>query len=129
MTSYGQLFLVLLPVFAMIGIGAALRHWQWISEEGENSLFNVVIRVTTPCLIFESVASNPALREPGNLYLPQGGQRISAVVGGTRKVTLPDPPGSTWTCVGGVPIDGEDNHHWLSRTPQESAFTATCTVI
>ncbi len=70
MTSYGQLFLVLLPVFAMIGIGAALRHWQWISEEGENSLFNVVIRVTTPCLIFESVASNPALREPGNLYLP-----------------------------------------------------------
>jgi predicted permease len=70
MTGYLQLFLVLLPVFAMIGIGAALRHWQWISEAGETSLFNIVIRVTTPCLIFESVASNPALRDPGNLYLP-----------------------------------------------------------
>jgi predicted permease len=70
MMSYGQLFLVILPVFAMIGIGAALRHWDLISEAGENSLFNLVVKVTTPCLIFESVASNPALREPGNLYLP-----------------------------------------------------------
>lgn len=70
MMSYGQLFLVLLPVFAMIAIGTAMRHWQWISEAGENSLFNLVIRVTTPCLIFESVATNPTLREPGNLYWP-----------------------------------------------------------
>lgn len=70
MTSYGHLFAVLLPVFAMLAIGAGLRHWQWISEAGETSLFNLVIRVTTPCLIFESVATNPALRDPGNLYLP-----------------------------------------------------------
>lgn len=70
MMSYGQLFLVILPVFALIGIGAALRHWQLISEAGENSLFNLVIKVTTPCLIFESVAGNPALRDPGNLVFP-----------------------------------------------------------
>lgn len=70
MTSYGQLFLVILPVFALIGIGTALRHWNLITEEGENSLFNLVVKVTTPCLIFESVASNPALRDPGNLVLP-----------------------------------------------------------
>lgn len=70
MMSYSHLFLVILPVFAMIGIGAALRHWNVISEAGETSLFNLVVKVTTPCLIFESVASNPALREPGNLFLP-----------------------------------------------------------
>jgi predicted permease len=70
MMSYGQLLLVLLPVFAMIAIGAGLRHWQLITEQGENSLFNLVVKVTTPCLIFESVASNPALRDPGNLLLP-----------------------------------------------------------
>lgn len=70
MTSYGHLFIVLLPVFAMLAIGAGLRHWQWITEAGETSLFNLVIRVTTPCLIFESVATNPALRDPGNLFLP-----------------------------------------------------------
>jgi malate permease and related proteins len=70
MMSYGQLFLVILPVFAMIGIGTALRHWNLITEAGEDSLFSLVVKVTTPCLIFESVASNPALREPGNLLLP-----------------------------------------------------------
>lgn len=70
MMSYGQLFLVILPVFAMIGIGTALRHWNLITESGETSLFNLVIKVTTPCLIFEAVASNPALREPGNLVMP-----------------------------------------------------------
>ena len=99
MTSYGQLFLVLLPVFAMIGIGAALRHWQWISEEGENSLFNVVIRVTTPCLIFESVASNPALREPGNLYLPPllgfSGRLPAGELVSHRRETWPRPIAST----------------------------------
>ncbi len=68
--SYGQLFLVILPVFALIGIGAALRHWQLITEAGETSLFNLVVKVTTPCLIFESVAGNPALRDPGNIVLP-----------------------------------------------------------
>lgn len=70
MMTYGQLFLVILPVFAMIVIGAGLRHLTWITQEGENSLFNLVINVTTPCLIFESVATNPALRDPGNLLLP-----------------------------------------------------------
>ncbi len=70
MTSYGQLFLIILPVFAMIVIGIGLRRWQWITEAGEDSLFNVVFKVAFPCLIFESVAANPALREPGNLLLP-----------------------------------------------------------
>ena len=69
MTSYGQLFLVILPVFAMIALGVGLRRLQWITEAGEDSLFNLVVRVTLPCLIFESVVANPALREPGNLLL------------------------------------------------------------
>ena len=70
MMSYGQLFLTLLPVFALIVLGAGLRHAQWISEPAEASLFNLVVKVTFPCLIFESVAANPALHQPGNLLLP-----------------------------------------------------------
>ena len=69
MTSYGQLLLVILPVFAMIALGVGLRRLQWITEAGEDSLFNLVVRVTLPCLIFESVVANPVLREPGNLLL------------------------------------------------------------
>ncbi len=67
MTSYGQLFFVLLPVFAMIALGVGLRRWSWITEAGEDSLLKLVVNVTTPCLIFEAVAANPDLREPGNL--------------------------------------------------------------
>ncbi len=70
MTSYGQLLLILLPVFAMIALGTLLRRAQWITEAAEDSLFNIVVKVTFPCLIFESVAGNRALHEPGNLLLP-----------------------------------------------------------
>jgi len=70
MMSYGQLFLVVLPVFVMIVLGVILRRTRLITESAEDSLFNLVVKVTTPCLIYESVATNPALREPGNLLLP-----------------------------------------------------------
>jgi predicted permease len=68
--SYGQLFLVLLPVFALIALGAALRHFDWVTEQAEASLFNLVIKLTFPCLIFEAVAGNRSLRNPGNVLLP-----------------------------------------------------------
>jgi len=70
MMSYGQLFLVLLPVFALIALGAVLRHIDWVTEQAETSLFALVIKVTFPCLIFEAVAGNRALHNPGNVLLP-----------------------------------------------------------
>ena len=70
MMSYGQLFLTILPVFALIAFGTLLRRAQWITEGAEDSLFNLVVKVTYPCLIFESVATNGTLHEPANLLLP-----------------------------------------------------------
>jgi malate permease and related proteins len=70
MMTYAQLFLVLLPVFGMIALGVGLRRAQWITEAAEGSLFNLVIKIFFPCLIFESVAANPALHDPRNLLLP-----------------------------------------------------------
>jgi len=70
MMCYGQLFLTVLPVFAMIALGTVLRQVKWISEAAEESLFNLVIKLTFPALIFESVATNRALHSPGNLFLP-----------------------------------------------------------
>lgn len=70
MMTYSQLFLTIVPVFAMIAIGAMLRRAQWVTEATEAGLFNLVVKVATPCLIFESVANNVALRLPGNLVLP-----------------------------------------------------------
>jgi predicted permease len=67
MTTYAQLFAVVLPVFLVVALGVVLRRVDWLSEQAEDSLFNVVIKVATPCLIFDSVATNAALREPANL--------------------------------------------------------------
>lgn len=69
MTSYVQLFATVLPVFLVVVLGVLLRRHGWVKEEAEESLFNFVIKVATPCLIFDSVATNAALREPGNLLL------------------------------------------------------------
>jgi predicted permease len=68
--SYLQLLLLVLPVFAVIGVGVVVRRVHWIEGEAETSLLRLVVNVCYPCLIYESVAGNPAVRTPGNLLLP-----------------------------------------------------------
>ena len=70
MPSYFQLLLLVLPVFAMIGVGVVVRRVHWIEGEAEASLIRLAVNVCYPCLIFESVAGNTALQTPGNLLLP-----------------------------------------------------------
>jgi malate permease and related proteins len=62
--------LLVLPVFGVIAIGAVIRRVHWIEGEAETSLIRLAVNVCYPCLIFESVAGNAALRSPGNLLLP-----------------------------------------------------------
>jgi len=68
--TYLQLLLLVLPVFALIGVGVAARRVHWIEGEAETSLIRIAVNLCFPCLIFESVAGNAALREPGNLIVP-----------------------------------------------------------
>ena len=70
MMSYWQLLQLVLPVFAVIAIGVVVRRVHWIEGEAETSLIRLVVNLCYPCLIFESVAGNAALRSPGNLLLP-----------------------------------------------------------
>src|SRR5215212_9891116 len=70
MPTYWQLLLLVLPVFALIGVGVAARRVHWINGDAETSLIRLVVNVCYPCLIFESVAGNAALQAPGNLLLP-----------------------------------------------------------
>jgi predicted permease len=70
MPTYLQLLLLVLPVFALIGVGAATRRVHWIEGEAEASLIRLVVNLLYPCLIFESVAGNVALRSPENLIVP-----------------------------------------------------------
>jgi hypothetical protein len=70
MPTYIELLLLVLPVFALIGVGVAVRRVHWIEGEAETSLIRLVVNVCYPCLIFESVSANTALQSPGNLLLP-----------------------------------------------------------
>ena len=69
MAGYLQLFTIVLPVFVLVVLGVLLRRFEWLKAEAEESLFTYVIKVAAPCLIFDSVANNAALREPGNLLV------------------------------------------------------------
>jgi malate permease and related proteins len=69
MPSYWQLLLLILPVFALIAIGAVMRRVRWLTAEADASLLKLVVNFLYPCLIFENVLGNAALRQPGNLLL------------------------------------------------------------
>jgi hypothetical protein len=70
MMSYGQLFLAVAPVIALIGLGLPLRRWNLISEAGEETLLNLIVRVLTPCLIFESVVRRATVEGAADVLLP-----------------------------------------------------------
>ncbi len=59
-----------ISVFVVIGIGAMVRQLGWLSEEADNSLLKLIIRVLLPCLIFTVISDNPTLKEADNLILP-----------------------------------------------------------
>lgn len=69
MPSYWELMLLILPVFALIAIGAGLRRARWLNQEADESLLKMVVNFLYPCLIFDSVAGNAALRDPANLLM------------------------------------------------------------
>jgi predicted permease len=67
--SYWQLLSLTLPVFALIAVGVGIRRAGWVEDAAEASLIRIVVNLLMPCLIFESITGNAALREPGNLLL------------------------------------------------------------
>lgn len=68
-TTY-TMITALLAIFAVVGIGAAARRANWLTEQADQTLFALVIRVLLPALILDNVIGNPALSEARNLWLP-----------------------------------------------------------
>lgn len=65
--SYGQLLLLILPVFAFMGIGLVMRRLHWLTHQADTSLLKMTVNFFYPCLILDNVLGNQALREPGNI--------------------------------------------------------------
>jgi predicted permease len=76
-----ELFILILPVFAVIAVGVALRRLRWIEEVSEPSLIRLVVNVCMPCLVFDTIVGNPALRTPGNLLVPPMAGFLTTVAG------------------------------------------------
>lgn len=65
--GYWTLLALVMPVFAVIAAGAAARRARWLKPEADESLLKLVVNLLYPCLIFDNVLGNAALRAPGNL--------------------------------------------------------------
>ena len=70
MNTLLTLFATVLPVFGLMGAGFGLRRLHWLTQEADQSLLRLCVNLLLPCLIFESVLGNAALRRPENLWLP-----------------------------------------------------------
>jgi predicted permease len=79
--TIGELFRLILPVFALIAVGVALRHFHWIEGTAETSMIRLVVYVCMPCLVFDTIVGNASLRDPGNLILPPLAGFVTTVAG------------------------------------------------
>jgi predicted permease len=53
----------ILPIFGVMALGWGLRRVEFLSREADETLFRLSVHVLYPCLIFDSILGNPALRE------------------------------------------------------------------
>ena len=67
MMEFLAVFNAVLPVVALAVLGVVLRRVNWLTEEADHSLLRLNINVLSPCLIFDSVLGNDAVRQPGNV--------------------------------------------------------------
>lgn len=65
--GYWTWLALVLPVFAVIAAGAGARGIGWLKPDADESLLKLVVNLLYPCLVFDNVLGNEALRTPGNL--------------------------------------------------------------
>lgn len=69
MNEFWVVLTAVLPVFAIAGIGGALRRLNWLTEEADQSLLRVTVNVLVPCFIFDHVVGNATLSNLSNLLV------------------------------------------------------------
>ncbi|MAX24975.1 MAG: transporter [Phycisphaeraceae bacterium] len=68
-------------VFLVLGVGACLRQFNWLTHEADESLLKVVIRVLMPCFFINHVVGNPKFMHFTDAWLPPTIGFGSTVVG------------------------------------------------
>ena len=57
-------------VFVVIAVGALLRWRAWLTEEADETLLRVCIRVLFPCFLFGVLLGNPAMGDARSMIVP-----------------------------------------------------------
>ncbi len=67
MHEYLQILGSVVPLFLLMGVGAAVRRARVLNEEADRTLLDLCVHLLLPCLILDHVMANEALRRAGNL--------------------------------------------------------------
>lgn len=81
MAETWRLLQIVLPVFLVMGAGYAMRRTRILTEEADQSLLGVLIKLFIPCLALDVIIGNEALVRPANLFLPPAVGFASVAVG------------------------------------------------
>ena len=81
MTDPLRLLQLVLPVFLVMGAGYAMRRARILTEEADQSLLGVLIKLFVPCLALDVIIGNEALVRPANLFLPPAAGFASLAAG------------------------------------------------
>lgn len=76
-----RLLQIVLPVFLVLGAGYAMRRARILTEEADQSLLGVLVKLFVPCLALDVIIGNEALVRPSNLFLPPLAGFASVAVG------------------------------------------------
>src|SRR5258708_2304403 len=67
MHEYLQILGSVMPLFLLMGVGAAVRRAKVLNEEADRTLLDLCVHLLLPCLILDHIMANEALRRSGNL--------------------------------------------------------------
>jgi len=67
MPTYGQLLLLILPVFGLVLAGVVVRRLHWVEGVAETSLVRLVVKLFFPALIFQTIVGSSAMQVAGNV--------------------------------------------------------------
>lgn len=68
MQEYLKILGSVIPIFLLIGAGAAVRRGKLLNEKADRTLLDLNVHFLVPCLILDHVMSSEALRQSGNLF-------------------------------------------------------------
>lgn len=64
-----EVWWTVLPVFAVMALGAGLRWRGFLSEAADETLLRLSVNVLYPCLLFDAIVANPVLTSGGTVWV------------------------------------------------------------